>query len=138
MMITGGTKVIAGGDTLFKWVMQSSASKLNHEDQKAAIQPLQRYFFKEIRNVTSQLIQRCYLRVVHPDQVKKDDAAKAHVQKNMGIYEDHLLPSLEGHLDKQKKQGNEYLTGANISFVDFLVYCEMFQIKSLYDRQVPN
>ena len=98
MLMTNGTKVIAGGETMFKWVMQSNAARLNHEDQKSNIAALQRYFFKDMRSVTSVLVTRCYLLKMHPDQVKTGDAARAIVEKNLKIYETQLLVNLEKHL----------------------------------------
>ena len=34
-------------------------------------------------------------------------------------------------------QQHKYLTGDQISFVDIVVYCEVFQVLTMYDRTVP-
>ena len=41
-------------------------------------------------------------------------------------------------MKKQSQSNNSYLTGKDMSAVDFLVYCEMYQVNKLYKKSVPT
>ena len=65
-----GQLVHSQGALLFEWVMKKETSvgaKLNHDDQEVSLRAMHRYFFKDLRNVTSQLIRRTALKKVDPE-----------------------------------------------------------------------
>ena len=69
MLTVGNNNVISQGQVLFDWIIQTSdkaKGHFHHDDQENKIKAIQRYFFREMRSNTSQLIRRLALKVVDP------------------------------------------------------------------------
>ena len=136
---SGIHQVIVEGAPLFDWVLdkEKSASKLLlHKEQEKNIETIQRYFFREIRGITSQLIRRLALRVLSPERAPKptDSRAQEKLTEMMYIFESQLLP----RLDQEISGSNKFLTGPKMSVVDIIIYCEVSQIFCMYRTKVPS
>ena len=105
-----------------------------HEDQESKINAIQRFFFREMRGNTSQLIRRLALKVLDPSSAPdtSNPEVKKKVEIRMAEFEQKRLTKLGELLDQHK-----YLTGNAVSFVDIVVYCEVYQVLSMYNRVIP-
>ena len=96
---------------------------------------MQRYFYREVRGNTSQLIRRLAMRLLNPEKAPKQGDAKAQERLELWLHEldEQLLEKLNDQL-----QSSKYLTGNAISVVDFIFYCEINQVRMMYDRELPQ
>lgn len=69
MIIDGQFKIMGENRVLHDWVMLKGKAglMLQPPEQEMAFNLMQRYFFKEVRGITSQLIRRLGMRVLKPD-----------------------------------------------------------------------
>ena len=106
-----------------------------HEDQENKINAIQRFFFREMRGNTSQLIRRLALKVLDPQNAPDASNAdvKRKVEMRMAEFEQKRLTKLGELLDQHKN-----LTGDQVSFIDIVVYCEINQVLAMYDRTIPQ
>ena len=140
MLIHKQTKVIAPCFQLFEWVLKTSEKAeqiFHHEDQTLAVTAIQRYFYREMRGNTSQLIRRLAMKILNPDKAPNPNDPKAKERLQTWIYEfdSQLLEKLNLELSKPN---NEYLTGAKVSVIDIVVHQEIHQVLAMYDRQLPQ
>ena len=79
MLVQGRSRVLASGFILFEWLLSTSeqAERVfvhENENQNKAVTAISRYFYREVRGNTSQLIRRVVQRVVKPGSLPpKDD-----------------------------------------------------------------
>ena len=96
---------------------------------------MERYFYKEIRGNTSQLIKRRAMFVIKPEQAPKPNDQKAKERLDLWLHEleKELLEKINAQLQKHK-----YMAGEGLSIVDFIFFCELNQVKLMYDREFPQ
>lgn len=71
MLTQGINQIIAPGFVLYEWILktnENAAQTFYHEEQENSINAIQRYFFREIRGNTSQLIRRLAMKVLSPEK----------------------------------------------------------------------
>lgn len=77
MLMQGRNSILAPGFTQFEWLLatnENAERTFHHPDQAQAVSAISRYFYREVRGNTSQLIRRLTMRVQKPDAApKKDD-----------------------------------------------------------------
>ena len=96
---------------------------------------ISKYFFKEVRAKTSQLIMRKSLKILDPSKLPKDqDKANKRKEEMFTALETLLLPEL----DRQMKEGNDYLVGNKLTALDIITYMELNQIQVLYNWTLPQ
>ena len=89
------------------------------------------YFTRTIRRVTAKLIQT----VVNPkvlQQKRKIDNNK--IQQYLAEFFDMILVKIDGYLSTDD---DCYVTGANISIVDIMLFCEIETVSLMYRREIP-
>lgn len=108
---------------------------LQPPEQEKNINVMQRYFYKEIRGNTSQLIRRLGMRVLKPDEALNpiDPKVKEKLGGLFAEFEHFLLDRINEQLKTSK-----YLTGESMSWVDFCYYIELSQVREMYDRDFPQ
>ena len=79
MLVQGRNRVLAPGYTLFEWLMSTSeqAERIftyEDENQNKAITAISRYFYREVRGNTSQLIKRRAMFIIKPEAAPKNNA----------------------------------------------------------------
>ena len=96
---------------------------------------MERYFYKEIRSNTSQLIKRRAMHIIKPEQAPRPGDPEAKKKLDLMLYEleKELLEKINAQLQKHK-----YMAGEGLSIVDFIFFCELNQVKLLYDREFPQ
>ena len=88
MLVQGRNRVLAPGFTLFEWLLSTNeqAERIyNHQSQVQAVTAISRYFYREVRGNTSQLIRRLVMRVLKPESAPKKDDPK--VQERLQIWQ---------------------------------------------------
>ena len=138
MLIHRQTKVIAPCFQLFEWVLKTSEKAeeiFNHPEQDLAVTAIQRYFYREMRGNTSQLIRRLAMKILNPEKAPNpnDPKAKERLQTWLYEFDSQLLEKLNLELNKY-----EYLTGPKLSVIDIVVHQEIYQVLHMYDRQLPQ
>jgi len=79
MIIDGHTRVIGEARILFDWVLRQNDEArrvFEQAEQEKKIVGMSRYFYREVRGNTSQLIRRLGIRVLKPDEGPKPGDAK--------------------------------------------------------------
>ena len=99
MLIDGHNKVIGPAFILQEWVLRTSqdaARVFHHAAQENAVTAMQRYFYREVRGNTSQLIRRLAMRLLNPEKAPKAGDAKAQERLDLWLHEldDQLLVKL--------------------------------------------
>ena len=134
MLVHKHTKVIAPCFQLFEWILKTdekAAQQFNQTEQDLAITAIQRYFYREMRGNTSQLIRRLAMKKLNPQKAPNpnDPKAKERLQTWLYEFDQQLLEKLNIELNKY-----EYLTGPKISVIDIVVHQEIMQVLAMYDR----
>ena len=85
MLADGNTHVVGQGHILFEWICRKSTqaeSMFNPDDQTPTISVIQKYFFREMRANTSQLISRLALKKLDPEKAPnaRDPSVKQKVE----------------------------------------------------------
>jgi len=67
-----GTKVLSQGSLLFEWIIGAEQKageifKRHEDDDDSQMKAMVRYFFKDLRSNTSQLIRRTALKIIAPE-----------------------------------------------------------------------
>jgi len=83
------------------------------------------------------LIKRIVLRKTDPEKVKDPNSPEA---KNLlDIWWHEFNEKLVDKFNKELlKPGHTYLTGSEISVIDIIVYCEIFQVLAMYNHTLPE
>ena len=139
MLRVGNSNVISQGQVLFDWIIQTSPKAKEmffHEDQKNTINAIQRFFFREMRGNTSQLIRRLALKVLDPENAP--DTSNADVKRKVEVRMAEFEKKRLSKLGELLKDDQKYLTGSQMSFVDIVIYCEVNQVLAMYDRTIPQ
>ena len=139
MLSAGLSRVVAPGYVIFEWILKTNEkakAMFHHTEQEAEINALQRYFFREMRGCTSQLIARLALKVLDPEKAPKSDNPKVLEKLKLRFveFEKQRLTKLNEQLGQAN---HRYLTGDKQSVVDIILYCEIFEVLTLYGRTVP-
>lgn len=126
ILTSGVSRVISEGPPLYDWILntEDAAKKLfHHPEQERDVAAIQRYFFREVRANTSQLIRRQATKVLAPERAPKpdDQNAQNRLKEFMFVFLDNLLKQLNAELEKYK-----YMTGPELSILDIILYCEIF------------
>ena len=138
MLSKDGQLVHSQGNLLFEWVMKkepTAGTMFEHADQEVQLRAMHRYFFKDLRNITSQLIRRSALKKIDPEQFAQLESEKfaRRFQVNFHELEAELLKRFNDQLaDKQ------YLTGAKECWLDFAVACELHQVTKSFNTELPQ
>ena len=105
MLVQGRNRVLAPGYTLFEWLMSTSEQAervFTHEDenQNKAITAISRYFYREVRGNTSQLIRRLVQRVLKPGSLPDKDhpEVKKKLQVLLHAFEDQIIVKFDKEL----------------------------------------
>ena len=129
--------MLAPGFTLFEWLLSTSEKAEQayiHPGQETAVTAISRYFYREVRGNTSQLIRRLVMRVLKPDKAPRKDDPKVQERLQLWLheFEEQIIVKFNEELKKY-----EYLTGPEFSVIDIIVYCELKQVLTMYERPIP-
>ena len=99
-------------------------------------------FFKDMRRKTSPLIRRVALPKVNVEKAAQlsDPAVMKRFQENWADLEQQLFSRYNDQLGGVGvgKQGPQaFLTGAEMTWLDFLLCCELHQITKSYKSEIP-
>ena len=130
MVEFGKKQIIGEGFVLFDFVLNQfdKARTIFHsEPQEREIAGMTRWFFKDMRANTSQLIARLGIMVIKPDKQRPKDW-ETKLRLNIAEFRDHLLKKLDERVGKTQA----YLTGADMTAIDVITYCEIKQVLDMY------
>lgn len=103
-------------------------------DEDTNFKALSSYFFKELRANTSKLIRRTAM-INIPEQAKKleGEAMQLRFRLNWHELEKELLKRFDTQLASKK-----YITGDTLTWLDICLCCELYQITSSYQCELPE
>ena len=75
------------------------------------------------------------MKVLSPDKAPNAQDPKAREKLDFWLreFDEQLMVKLNDQLSN-----NKMLTGENLSVVDFIVYCEIYQVLAMYERSLPQ